>query len=170
MEMQIVVSDIVGPRIAAFGDERNQSRILNFIIARVGREYRKKLRASYLSGQMIGSGPGPDHLKNRIMVYKKKRDRNVYIIGEKAKMTNDAANVRLANIFEHPGGYTIVPKKKKVLFFVTPDGHWNFAKRVEGKSRPFMSASYSAFPWSPTISAEADKVFELEKRKSGLAE
>jgi hypothetical protein len=151
INLSIAIIDKVGPQLAEFSKVQEQSRILNFILARVGREYRKKLKSGYLSGQMLGSGPGPDHLKNRIVVYKKKKEKNVYIVGEKATQRDDASNVKLANIYEHAGGYTIVPKRRKVLFFVTADGHWNFAKVVIGKARPFMFFSFSAFTWDSTI-------------------
>jgi hypothetical protein len=168
IELKISIEDQLGPALKNFGDARNQSRILNFILARIGRRYRVFLRKNYLGGQMINGGGGPDSLSGRILVYKKRGVKNVYTVGEKGKNTANATNVRLSNIYEHAGGYTIVPKKKKTLMFVTSDGFWHFAKKVQGKQRPFVSASFGSFGWNPVIEAEAESVFKAELAKAGL--
>jgi hypothetical protein len=169
IDLSLSIEDRVGPALMRFGDEKNQSRILNFILARVGRRYRAHLRGRYLAGQMINGGGGTDSLSSRIMVYKKKRQKNVYVIGEKAKKTESMTGVKLANIYEHAGGYTILPKSKKVLAGVAASGYWFFARKIEGSQRPFMSASFASFGWNPAINAEAESVLKAEIAKAGLA-
>ncbi|OHE63853.1 MAG: hypothetical protein A2001_01440 [Treponema sp. GWC1_61_84] len=169
IELNLSIEDTAGPALERFGDVRNQSRILNFVLARIGRRYRTHLRANYLSGQMINGGRGADSLSGRITVYKDKRQKNVYRVGEKASDEGDGRRVKLANIYEHAGGYTIIPKRRKILMFVDSGGFWNFAKKIEGKARPFMSASFASFGWNDITRAEVDSVIAAELKKAGLA-
>jgi len=167
--LEISVEDLIGPRLEKFGDEKNQSRILNFILARIGRRYRAYLRRNYLGGQLINGGSGEGSLSSRIMVYKAKGKKNVYKIGEKGKSSSNETNVHLSNIYEHAGGYTIGVKKKKALMFVTADGFWHWSKKpLHGKQRPFMSASFASFGWPAAIGEEANSVFDSEASKAGL--
>jgi hypothetical protein len=169
IDMDIAIIDRVGPALEKFGNEKNQSRILNFILARVGRRYRAHMRSTVLGGQIINGGRGGDSLSSRILVYKNKRGKNIYTIGEKQKNDPQAGRVKLANIFEHAGGYTIQPKSKKALFFVDSGGHWAFTRKpIHGIQRPFMSASFASFGWNPAIDAEAEAVFKKEIAKEGL--
>lgn len=184
IELTLSIMDNVGPELEKFGDEKNQSRILNFILGRVGRRYRAHLKAVYLAGQMINGGHGRDSLSGRILVYKNKRAKNLYTIGEKRKNDPRAGQVKLANIYEHAGGYTILPKTGKLLaipsgsdsysvwsgFGKAYHGDWIFTKKpIHGKARPFMSASFASFGWNPVIAAEAKAVFKGEIKKAGLA-
>ena len=169
IEITLSIEDQVGPALARFGDPRTQSRILNFILSRIGRRYRAHMRANYLAGQMIDGGRGAESLNKRLVVYKDKKHKNVYLVGEKMGNQEDGRPVKLANIFEHPGGYTITPKNKKVLFFVDKDGHWVFTKKVEGRQRPFMSSSYGSFGWDAATKAEIESVMDDEIKKAQLA-
>lgn len=185
ISMQISIEDQVGSRLAKFGDQKNQSRILNYIIARTGSDCRKTLRTKYLASMFEkAKGSGPDSLWNRILVYKVKRQKNVYRVGEKGKKTDSAINVRLANIYEHAGGYTIRPKNGKVLaipvgadsyvansgFGKAFHGDWVFTRKpIEGRQRPFFSRSFESFPWALSTAANADFVFAKELAKEGLA-
>jgi hypothetical protein len=151
IELTLSIEDTVGPALAQFGDPRNQSRILNFILSRIGRRYRAHMRANYLAGQMIDGGRGAESLNKRLVVYKDKKHKNVYLVGEKMGNQEDGRPVKLANIF------------------VDKDGHWVFTKKVEGRQRPFMSSSYGSFGWDAATKAEVESVMDAEIKKAQLA-
>lgn len=168
MELNIDFEDKAADALKNFADARLQSRMTNFILARVGRRYRAHLKAAYLSGQMINGGRGGESLAGRIRVYRDKRRKNVYLVGEKANDQGDGRRVKLANIYEHPGGYTIVPKRRKTLMFVDSGGTWMFSKKIQGRARPFMSASYASFGWDAAFAADSEDVIKKEMQKAGL--
>jgi hypothetical protein len=168
-ELKLSFDDQLSPIFREFGSEKNQSRLVNFTLARIGRRYRAYLKANFLSGQIINGGKGAESLSGRIRVYKDKRKKNVYIVGERKKSDSSGQRINLANIFEHPGGYIILPKKKKSLLFVDSGGFWVHTKRIVGKSRPFMTLSFEGFDWEKITKEEGDSVYKKEMEKVGLA-
>jgi len=173
--LEVVVTDGVSDRLAAFGSAA--PRMLDTILRMVGSQYRAELKKKYLSGQMLGRNSGS--LVRSLYVGRSRGKKHVYIVGNKAVRSKqdfggvaivrrDAASVKLANIYEHAGGYTIVPKNKKALMFVTSDGQIVFTKRVVGRSRPFMSASAQAFAWPSAFTKTTDRVVDEECKKIGL--
>lgn len=169
IDLNISFNDELERALVNFGSDKNISRITNLILSKVGRDYRKYMGKEYLSGQMINGGKGSNSLLKRMMVFKDKKHKNVYLVGEKMKPDSMGRRIKLANIYEHSGGYVIVPKNKKALMFVTNDGFWHYSKRIEGKERPFMSYSFKGFGWQSSLTENADKVFESEFRKAHIA-
>lgn len=171
LDLSLNIEDKIGPYLNDFKNPRTQSRITNFILARTGRRYVAYMRQNFLAGQLINGGKssGGESLSSRIRVFKNKSRKNSYIIGEKLKAQADGRRVKLANIYEHAGGYVIEPKKKKSLLFVDGGGFWIHAKRIEGKARPFMSASFKSFNWDSIISAEGESVYKKEMEKMAAA-
>jgi hypothetical protein len=167
---QVVVKDgLTGP-LERFGKEA--PKMLDQVLKGAGYRYRAFLKKNYLRGQMLKQDTGA--LVRSIYVGKLKRQKHVYIVGNRAVIDRDengdshAGGVKLANIYEHAGGYTIVPKRRKRLFAVTASGYWMFATRIEGKERPFMSASTQAFGWSNAFDAELEKALDKALKTSGL--
>jgi hypothetical protein len=165
IDLSIGLDDQLSPLFKEFGSERNQSRIVNFTLSRIGRRYRAYLKSNFLGGQLINGGRGGESLSSRLRVYKDKRKKNVYVVGERYGDEGDGRRVKLANIYEHAGGYTIIPKRKKCLKFVV-NGVEVFTKRVEGKERPFMSRSFAAFDWPGVTKSEGESVYKKEMEKA----
>lgn len=167
MSISINVKDELMPKLDIFDSDKTKLRLANNILGRTGRKYAAQLKRNYLRGQMINGGKGADSLYGRIRVYRSKRQKYTWIIAEKTR-TGETEGVKLSNIYEHEGGYTILPKRAKTLKFIGSDGKPVFVKKVEGKSRPFISSSSDAFPWNQTLEAMADEVVEKELEKDGL--
>jgi len=174
MNLQVVVHGGVEAKLEQYA--LHAPKYLDRVLRLVGSQYRAMLKKNYLSGQMIGRQSGD--LYRSIYVSKVKSKKHVYRVGSKAvKSKQDFGGVaivrtsdatRLANIYEHAGGYSIQPKTRKALMFVTPDGQIVFTKRVSGQARPFMSASSRAFNWSQAFSTATDKVVTDEFAKLGI--
>jgi hypothetical protein len=173
--LQVVVTDGVSDKLERFG--RDAPKHLDRILRMVGSQYRAELKKKYLSGQMLHKNSG--NLVRSLYVGKARGKKHVYIVGSKSTRSTqdfggvsivrkDAASLKLANIFEHAGGYTIVPKNKKVLMFVTRDGNIVFTRKVTGQSRPFMTASAKAFGWNKAFENTTSKIITEEARKLGL--
>jgi len=173
--IEVNITDGVTDKLERFG--RAAPKHLDKILRIVGSQYRAELKKKYLSGQMLGRNSG--NLVRSLYVGKQRGRDHVYIVGSKsvksrqdfggvAIVRRDAASLKLANIFEHAGGYTIVPKVKKALMFVTSDGNIVFTRKVTGQARPFMSASSRAFAWAQTFESTTSRVITEEARKLGL--
>jgi hypothetical protein len=172
---EIIVTDGVTDRLERFG--RDAPKHLDRILRMVGSQYRAELKKKYLSGQMLGKNTG--NLVRSLYVGKSVGKKHVYIVGTKSRryvqdfggvaiVRKEAASLKLANIYEHAGGYTIVPKNKKCLMFVTKDGNIVFTKKVVGQARPFMSASSKSFDWSKAFENTTDRIITEEARKLWL--
>lgn len=173
--MEVIVTDGVTDRLERFG--RDAPKHLDRILRMVGSQYRAELKKKYLSGQMLGKDSG--NLVRSLYVGQARGRRHVYVVASKktkskqdfggvAIVRSESASMKLANIYEHAGGYTIVPKNKKCLMFVTKDGNIVFTKKVTGRQRPFMSASSKAFGWSKAFENTTDRIITEEARKLGL--
>jgi len=173
--IEVRVTDGVTDRLECFG--RDAPKHLDRILRMVGAQYRAELKKKYLSGQMLNKNSG--NLVRSLYVGRARGARHAYVVGSKAvKSTQDfggvaivrrdSSSIKLANIYEHAGGYTIVPKNKKALMFVTRDGNIVFTKRVSGQARPFMSKSAGEFAWSSAFDKTTDRIVAEEARKIGL--
>jgi len=173
--LSVVVTDGVSDRLHAFG--RAAPSMMDRILRMVGSQYRAELKKNYLSGQMLGRSSGD--LVRSLYVGRARGKKHVYIVGSKAIRSkqdfggvairrSDASRIKLANIYEHGGGYSIAPKEKKALMFVAADGTIVFTKRVRGQSRPFMTASARAFNWTQAFSKTTDRIVIEETGKIGL--
>lgn len=135
----------------------------------VAYRYRKSIRQQYLMGQMLGQRTG--ELSKSLVAGRKKGAPNklVYLVGAKPLKQKDgtvsAGGVKLANIYEHAGGYTIVPKNRKALKFEVSGGTIVFAKKVVGRARPFMSQSSKEFDWPGTFAKTEEEVIGKELKK-----
>jgi len=170
---QVKVTDGLTQPLERFGAAA--PGMLDQVLRGGGYRYRAFLRKNYLRGQMLRQNFGD--LIRSLYVGKKKGQKHFYLVGGRAVSVAkdsdgfkiyDATPIRLANIFEHAGGYTIVPKKKKRLFAVTASGYWMFATKIQGRERPFMSASAEAFDWGSAFDAELEKALGKELSKAGL--
>lgn len=173
--IDVIVTDGVTDKLERFG--RDAPKHLDRILRMVGSQYRAELKKKYLSGQMLGRNSG--NLVRSLYVGQARGRRHVYVVASKAvKSTQDfggvaivrreSGSMKLANIYEHSGGYTIVPKNKKCLMFVTKDGNIVFTKKVTGQSRPFMTASAKAFNWPGAFEKTTDRIITEEARRLGL--
>jgi hypothetical protein len=172
--MQITVTDGVTGPLRAFS--ATADKLLDTILRIVGYRYRADLKKNYLSGQMLNQVSGT--LVRSLVVGRRKGVKHVYLVGSKAVRDKqdlggviirrrDAGAIKLANIFEHAGGYVIEPKKAKALIIPTPAGIF-FSKRVEGRARPFMSESARAFRWDEAFEKTTDDVVTKEWKRLGL--
>ena len=154
-------------------------KMLNGILKIAGYKYRVYIRKNYLSGQMLYSRPNIGPLWMSMLVSKSRYFANSVTIGAKKvsittdmgafkvrRSTNDA--VKLANIYEHDGGYTIKPTKAKVLIYKLPDGSWRRSKEVRGRQRPFMSDSAKTFNWDKALDEGTERVVREENKKLGF--
>lgn len=163
----VTISDDMTEPLRQF--EADMPRLLNTVLRIVGYRYRKHIRQDYLSGQMLSKRSGS--LDASISVGPKRREKFVYIIGSRRitnKKTGDSTfgSLKLSNIYEKAGGYTILPKNKKALRWVAEDGTVVFSKKSVGKPRPFMTESAKDFPWAQSFNATVESVVakELAKR------
>lgn len=172
---QVVVHDGITQPLERFGAAA--PKMLDLILKTAGYRYRAFLRKNYLSGQMLAQQTG--QLAGSIVVGKKKGSAHVFLVGSKKIVSKQdfgglvirrsyGDGVKLSNIFEHAGGYTITPKTAKALVFSTPEG-LVFTKRVQGRERPFMSASAAAFNWGAAFDSSTEQVIARELKKLGLA-
>jgi hypothetical protein len=168
MSFKVNLKDEILPMLASFDDDKTKLRLSNSILSRTGRRYATYIKKNYLRGQLLNGGTGAESLYGRLRVYRSKRKRFTWIVGEKSKVNGQNSN-KLANIYEHEGGYTILPKRRKALRFETVDGKIVFIKKATGKCRPFFSESYDAFPWDSTLESQAEIVIAKELKKAGLA-
>ncbi len=166
LDLKLSLQENISEKLKEFADTKTQDRLTNRILATVGRSYRSYIKKYYLAGQMLNSGRGKDSLAGRIAVWKSKRYNGIYYVGERVGKSLKEG-VLLANIYEHPGGYVITPKKKKLRFVI--NGKTIFATRVEGKSRPFMSASFASFGWDKAFADASEMVIQRELKKAGLS-
>jgi hypothetical protein len=173
--VEVIATDGVSGKLERFG--RDAPKHLDKILRMVGSQYRAELKKKYLSGQMLGRVSG--NLVRSLYVGPAKGKRHVYVVGQKATKSvqdfggvsivrREAVGIKLANIYEHAGGYTIVPKNKKCLMFVTKEGNIVFTKKVTGHARPFMTASAKAFNWPTAFEKTTDRIITEEARKLGL--
>jgi len=173
--LSVVVTDGVTDKLERFG--LDAPKHLDRILRMVGAQYRAELKKKYLSGQMLGRDSG--NLVRSLYVGKARGKKHVYVVGSKsiksrqdfggvAIVRSESSSIKLANIYEHAGGYTIVPKTKKHLMFVTRDGNIVFTAKVSARSRPFMTTSARAFGWSQAFEKTTDRIITEEARKIGL--
>lgn len=172
---QIIIKDDVKDRLAEFG--KQAPKLLDKILRMVGSQYRADLKKRYLSGQMLNRREG--NLYRSLYVGQLRGQRHVYVVDSRAVTSRQdfggviikrtySGSIKLANIFEHSGGYTILPAKAKALVFVADDGKIVFTKRVQGRQRPFMSQSARDFRWNPAFEKTTDKVVEEAAKAVGL--
>jgi hypothetical protein len=162
--IQVNVVDGVSAPLERFGAKAG--KMLDKILSIIGYRYRKHLRKNYLSGQMLSISTGA--LVKSLVVGRKRGAQHVYLVGSKPVKDRmdlggvvirrtDSSPVKLANIFEHQGGYVIEPKNKQALVIPIPGGVV-FRQRAEGKARPFMSESARSFDWNGAIQKTTDEV------------
>jgi hypothetical protein len=162
---QIIIKDDVKDRLDQFG--KQAPKLLDKVLRMVGSQYRAELKKRYLSGQMLNRREG--NLYRSIYVGQLRGHRHVYVVSSRKTTSSqnlggvsikrtDSGSIKLANIFEHSGGYTILPAKAKALVFVADDGKIVFTKRVQGSQRPFMSQSARDFRWDSAFQKTTDAV------------
>lgn len=164
--VQVVVSGNLEADMAKFGD--TAPKLVDRVIRIVAYRYRKDIRKNYLSGQYLGKRSG--NLQKSLVVGRKRGTKFVYLVGSKGvkdKKTGivNVSSVKLANIYEHAGGYTIEPVNKKALCFTAADGSLVFTKHVHGQARPFMSASAKNFNWEEAFEKTENEVMGKELKK-----
>ncbi len=175
MRTSIILEDGVKDKLRQFGSRFPKA--LDKVLYRVGTQYRAELKKKYLSGQMLGRRSG--QLIKSLYVARAKGEKHCYVVGQKTiterqdfggvvLVRSSSESLKLANIYEHSGGYTIVPKKAKALVFVAPDGKIVFTKRVQGRERPFMSTSAQRFNWVQAFEKTTDKIVAEEAKLSGM--
>lgn len=172
---QVIVKDGLTEPLEKFG--KRAPKMLDSVLLSVGYKYRAFIRRDFIAGQMLYSRPGIGPLWMSLFSGRAKGKKHVAIVGaKKTTTTSDMGGFlvrktfeasHLGNIFEHAGGYTIVPKKKKYLTFQI-DGKWIRVPEIKGKQRPFMSASAAAFNWAAEMDASAEKMAAREMKKAGL--
>jgi hypothetical protein len=143
-------------------------KLVNRVFRIVAYRYRKDLKRNYLSGQYLGKRSG--QLQKSLTVWKKRGKTIVYRIGStgimnKASGKFDVSNIKLANIYEHAGGYTIRPKDAKALCFAAPDGSLVFTKLIRGQERPFMSDSAKGFNWDDAFRRTEEEIIGRETKR-----
>jgi hypothetical protein len=164
--IQVVVSGTLEEDMAKFGD--TAPKLVDRVIRIVAYRFRKDLRKNYLSGQYLDKRSGD--LQRSMVVGRKRGAKFVYLVGSKGikdKKTGmvSVSSVKLANIYEHAGGYTIEPVNKKVLCFTAADGSLVFTRRVHGQAKPFMSDSAKRFDWNTAFQKTEAEVIGKELRK-----
>jgi hypothetical protein len=166
IQIQVAVQGNLEGDMAQFGD--HAPKLADRVIRIVAYRYRKDIRTNYLSGQYLGRFSGD--LDKSIVVGKKKGGRFVYLVGskgikDKATGTINTTSIKLANIYEHAGGYTIKPKTAKTLRFMAADGSLVFTKSVHGEARPFMTDSSKRFDWTIAFAKTEEEVIGKEIKK-----
>ncbi|HUW34110.1 MAG TPA: hypothetical protein VM223_21085 [Planctomycetota bacterium] len=76
----------------------------------------------------------------------------------------------LSNIYEHPGGATIRPKKKQSVAWGGPRGgpHPHHAQAVHLDRRPFMSAAQNTFNFDGATNEAITTIMDRELRRRGF--
>jgi hypothetical protein len=167
IDLQVVASGSLEEDFAKFSD--HAPKLVDKTLRIVAYRYRKHLLTDYMSGGMIGSRTGT--LKKSVVVGRKRGARFVYLVGSKAVKnkadgTYNASAIKLANIYEHSGGYTIRPKNKKALVFTGSDGSLVFIRgEIQGRERPFMSTSVRSFPWTAKFAQSEEEVMGKELKR-----
>lgn len=151
IQITLNVQDMFSKRLQQFG--KRAKTIALRICRTIGQEFRTFTKKNYLSGQVIGKRTG--ELYKGIKIVTDRQNRNAVIVKSWAK---------LANIYHHPGGADIVPKKGKMLRFEV-DGRVIFMKHVHLDERPWVPKARSAFQWNASIKRSADKVIAREIAK-----
>lgn len=156
-----------------FGEQA--PKLVDKTIRIVAYRYRSHIKKDYLSGQYLSAGDYKGGLKDSLVAGKKKGKKFVYLVGSKKKTNKKTGEVyatalKLANIYEHAGGYTIKPKNKKALRFESPNvagpGAYVFVRgEIHGRQRPFMSDSVRSFPWSAEFAKTTEEVIVKEMKK-----
>ena len=165
--LEVIASGNLEADFAKFSD--HAPKLVDKVLRIVAYRYRKHLLTDYLSGGMIGSRSGT--LKKSVVVGRKRGAKFVYLVGSKgvknkADGTYNANAIKLANIYEHSGGYTVRPKNKKALRFMGDNGEFVFIRgEVHGRERPFMSASVRSFPWTAKFAQTEEEVMGKELKR-----
>jgi hypothetical protein len=164
--IQVVVSGNLEEDMAKFGD--HAPKLVDRVIRIVAYRFRKDLRKNYLSGQYLDKRSGD--LQKSMVVGRRRGVKFVYLVGskgikDKKTGTVNVSSVKLANIYEHAGGYTIEPKNRKALVFTAADGSLVFTKRVHGREKPFMTASAKNFNWTTAFQKTEEEVIGKELKK-----
>lgn len=166
--VEVAVTGDLEQAFARFGNG-HAYKLADKTIRLVGYRYRSYLKKEYLSGQMLGKRSG--QLTDSMVVGRPKGygSRLVYLVGGKKKVRKDGSNtaaaIKLANIYEHAGGYVIEPKNARTLVFTAPDGSTVFTKRSQGRERPFMTASAKAFDWKGAFAKSEEDVIGKELKR-----
>ena len=164
---RVIVQDGVTERLEQFG--KRADKMLMSIVRSVGGKYKQYIKKKYLSGGMLNRGTG--QLYKSIFSTKMRNKNFSVIVGSgkvKDKESGDITSIKLANIYEHAGGYTIMPKNKGFLAFHTSGG-WVFTRQgIHGESKPFMSASAASFGWEDAFEDSTDKFIKKECAKLGI--
>lgn len=164
--IQVIAHGDLEGDMARFGD--HAPKLVDRVIRIVAYRYRKDIRTNYLSGQYLGKQSGD--LSKSLVAGRRKGRKFTYLVGskgikDKATGSVNFGSVKLANIYEHAGGYTIRPKNKKALCFTAADGSLFFAKVVHGRERPFMSDSSKRFDWTGAFAKTEEEVIGKEIKK-----
>ena len=164
--VQVAVSGDLEGDMARFGD--HAAKLVDKVIRIVAYRYRKDIKTNYLAGQYLKAWSGD--LQKSLVVGRKKGSKFTYLVGSKGikdKTTGivNMGSVKLANIYEHAGGYTIVPKRAKALRFMAADGSLVFAKSVHGEAKPFMTDSSKSFDWTTAFAKTEEEVIGKEIKK-----
>jgi len=147
IRMRISMDGTLDDRLRVFGNDA--PKVLRKVIRTTGNEYRKHQRNNYLKGQMLGRRSGKTYRATKVKKVRR-------------KMAYSVISSPLANIYEHPGGATIVPKNAKALRWWDQSGNPVFAKRVHIRARPFVTRSYESFDWDRAADNAATKVIKKE--------
>lgn len=168
--MMVVDVKVTGDLEAAFAKlgGGHAVKLADKTVRIVAYRYRKFIRTNFLSGQMLGEQSGI--LKQSIVAGRKRGQKLVYLVGSRGVKDTQgaftAAGVKLANIYEHKGGYVITPKDKKALAMVIIGaGRITFAKSAQGKERPFMSTSAREFDWRTAFARTEEEVIGKEIKR-----
>lgn len=166
---------MIGLQVVAHGDleqafsrfEGQAVKLADRVLRIVAYRYRKYVRTEFLSGQYLGKNTGD--LNRSLVAGRAKGKKLVYLVGSKGikdKATGivSTGSIKLANIYEHAGGYEIKPKDAKVLVFQTDQG-FVFTKKVRGESRPFMTDSTRRFSWDTAFRITEEEVIGKELKR-----
>lgn len=152
MIFSLTLKDQASLELDQFGKE--SPKILDKILRKIATDYRAFTRKGYLRGQVIGKRTG--FLYEQYKIRKLKGEKHTFSV---------CPYMQLANIYHHPGGADIYPKKKKVLHWYGDSGEDVFASYVHLKERPWVTMSQQAYPWE-SKSMNLGKIIvekELEK-------
>jgi len=164
--LQVAVSGDLEGDFAKFSD--HAPKLVEKVIRIVAYRYKKDIRKNYLSGQILGSVTGD--LQKSLVAGRKRGTKFTYLVGSKSTKSKagaiSVASLKLSNIYEHEGGYTIKPKNVKALRFLDKSGGYVFVRReIHGQAHPFMTASARAFPWAESFRITEEEVIGKELKR-----
>jgi len=159
MQVQVTISgdDELIADLKRFGQDF--PKVLNSMLRYSANKFIAHVRKNYLSGQMLKASRGGKLWKS-LRVRKTRGRQHSYIV----------LGPRLSNIYEHPGGAVIKPKRKKSLAWGGPRGGKQpiHAQEVRLARRPFMSAAQKTFNFNQATNEAINKIMDRELRRRGF--